>query len=681
MTTPGYPGPMEPLVPLDADAGWGPLALYTHAGENVAGSAPASDVAVLGRPGEIGGPHVTSADEQWSPSTKGASTKGPSTKGASTKGASTSGATGYAQPSVDGSEEPLAALTPRPVEPPPTDADAFAGDSRDAEQGAGEAKAGTADRGLLSSSRTMAVASLASRITGFLRTLALVAALGVTASRVADAYNVANTLPNMVYTLLIGGVLSSVIIPLIVHAQEHDPDRGEAYTQRLLSWGTAGLAIVTTVAVVAAPWISGIFPAPAAERDLITIFATLLLPEIFFYGLGALYTAVLNTRGVYGPPAWASVLNNVVTIVTVGVFALLPGPSVLTEKSITTAQILVLGVGTTLGIVAQALFLIPYLKRSGFRWRWRFRASSAETVPMSEVRTLAGWVLGYVAFSQIGVYVINRVAIQYKGGVSTFTYGDLLFQMPYGIIAVSLLTALMPRMSRSAARDDAAGVIADLSLGARLSAVGLVPITGFLMVLAPTMVTVIFSYGRSDASDGRNVGVLLALGAFGLLPFAIVMLQLRVFYALRDTRTPTLINAFMVGTKVLLPHRCDRGPRAVDTTVRAARFRRGRPHDRADRRRDGRRGRGRARDRPGPGTGGRPRTGGLGRHPGRGHGRRGCGTGGPAPDRARRRSRSDDGLPAPPPHLTGPVLVQRPAIRRSLYQKWRLCQAPGHVFA
>ena len=211
-----------------------------------------------------------------------------------------------------------------------------------------------------------------------------------------------------------------------------------------------------------------------------------------------------------------------------------------------------LGIGTTLGIVAQALVLIPYLKRSGFRWRWRFRASTAESVPMSEVRTLAGWVLAYVGFSQIGVYVINRVAIVHRGGVSTFTYGDLLFQMPYGIIAVSLLTALMPRMSRSAARNDSAGVVADLSLGSRLSAVGLVPITGFLMVLAPTLVTVIFSYGRGDTADSRNVGVLLALGAFGLLPFAIVMLQLRVFYALRDTRTPTLINAFMVGTKVLL---------------------------------------------------------------------------------------------------------------------------------
>ena len=605
MSSPTYPQPLEPVVPLDAEGDWGPLALYTNAGEALAHSSSSSDDAVLGRPGEVGGPRLrTGVDgEHWSPTTYSgprrhrparepsdvpAESSGPSPLPPPPDRASPSDLTSSPEPASDSptSDQPMSDLavsdlaTPDPpvrsdhvragcVGPNHTHLDsahpdsahprlrprseqATAASSASPETPAGEATAGTADRGLLSSSRTMAVASLASRITGFLRTLALVAALGIGATKVADAYNVANTLPNMVYTLLIGGVLSSVIIPLIVHAQEHDPDRGESYTQRLLTWGTVGLAIVTTVAVVAAPWISGIFPAPRAERDLITIFATLLLPEIFFYGLGALYTAVLNTRGVYGPPAWASVLNNVVTIATVAVFALLPGPALLTESSITTGQILVLGIGTTLGIVAQALVLIPYLKRSGFRWKWRFRASASETVPMSEVRTLAGWVLGYVAFSQIGVYVINRVAIGHKGGVSTFTYGDLLFQMPYGIIAVSLLTALMPRMSRSAARDDAAGVVADLSLGARLSAVGLVPITGFLMVLAPTMVTVIFSYGRSDASDGRTVGVLLALGAFGLLPFAIVMLQLRVFYAMRDTRTPTLINAFMVGTKVLL---------------------------------------------------------------------------------------------------------------------------------
>jgi putative peptidoglycan lipid II flippase len=408
------------------------------------------------------------------------------------------------------------------------------------------------DQALLSHSKTMAVASLASRITGFLRSVALAAALGVTASRVADSYNIANTLPNMVYELLLGGVLSSVIVPLIVNAQEKDSDHGTAYTQRLLTLAVTALGLATMIAVMAAPLLAWAYGAGHDQRQLTSVFATLLLPEIFFYGLGAMFAAILNTRGVFGPPAWAPVLNNVVTIATVAVFALLPSPSDLTASSITTAQVLVLGIGTTLGIALQALFLVPFLLRTGFRWQWRWRATGHETGRMSEVRTLASWVLGYVLISQIGLFVLTRVANNYQGGPTTFVYADLLFQVPYGILGVSLLTALMPRMSRSAARGDPNAVVADLSLGARLSAVALVPISAGLMVLGPSLTTMLFFYGRTSLADARHIGVVLALGAFGLLPFAMVMLQMRVFYANRDARTPTLINVFMVTTKIVL---------------------------------------------------------------------------------------------------------------------------------
>jgi putative peptidoglycan lipid II flippase len=408
------------------------------------------------------------------------------------------------------------------------------------------------DQALLSHSKTMAVASLASRVTGFLRSVALAAALGVTASRVADSYNIANTLPNMVYELLLGGVLSSVIVPLIVNAQEKDSDRGTAYTQRLLTLAVTALGLATMIAVLAAPLLAWAYGAGHDQRQLTSVFATLLLPEIFFYGLGAMFAAILNTRGVFGPPAWAPVLNNFVTIATVAIFALLPSPSDLTASSITTAQVLVLGIGTTLGIALQALFLVPFLLRTGFRWRWRWRATGHETGRMSEVRTLASWVLGYVFISQIGLFVLTRVANNYQGGPTTFVYADLLFQVPYGIIGVSLLTALMPRMSRSAARGDPGAVVADLSLGARLSAVALVPISAGLMVLGPSLTTVLFFYGRTSLADARHIGIVLALGAFGLLPFAIVMLQMRVFYANRDARTPTLINVFMVTTKIVI---------------------------------------------------------------------------------------------------------------------------------
>ncbi|MDT4904450.1 MAG: putative peptidoglycan lipid flippase [Pseudonocardiales bacterium] len=405
------------------------------------------------------------------------------------------------------------------------------------------------NRGLMAASGSMAVASLASRITGFLRSILILAALGTGA--VGNAYNSGNNLPNMIYELLLGGVLSSVLIPLLVHAQSEDDDNGVAYTQRLLSIATAALGVMTLLAVLAAPLIASGFVQAGPKRELTSIFATLLLPEIFFYGLGAMFIAVLNIRHVYKPGAWSPVLNNVIMIVTVLVFWLLPGPATLNPATMTTAQILVIGIGTTVGIAGQALVLIPALKRAGFTWQWRFRARPSEVGRMREVGSLAGWVLAYVVVSQIGVTVIQKVGND-NGGFSIFTNADLLFQMPYGILVVSLLTAIMPRMSRAAVRGDNESVIEDLSLGARLSAVALIPVTAGLIVLGPAMTVTLFAYGNTTIANAHLIGSTLAWSAFGLFPFALVMLQLRVFYAMRDGKTPTLINAFMVGTKVIL---------------------------------------------------------------------------------------------------------------------------------
>ncbi len=407
----------------------------------------------------------------------------------------------------------------------------------------------TSDAGVLANSRSMAVASLASRVTGFLRSILLVAALGTGA--VGNAYNGGNNLPNMIYELLLGGVLSSVLIPLLVHAESEDEDGGLAYTQRLLSIATAALGVMTLLVVAAAPLISAAFVPAGSQRSLTTVFATLLLPEIFFYGLGAMFMAVLNIKHVYGPGAWAPVLNNIVMIVTVLVFWILPGPKTLTPGSMTTPQILVIGIGTTLGIAAQAFVMVPALRRTGFTWQWRFRAQPGQQDRLKEIGTLAGWVLGYVVVSQLGVSVIQRVGI-HNGGFSVFTYADLLFQMPYGILVVSVLTAIMPRLSRAAVRGDRDAVVDDLAFGARLSAVALVPITAGLIVLGPVLGVTIFAYGEASIANARLIGSALAWSAFGLFPFALVMLQLRVFYAMRDGKTPTLINIGMVATKVVL---------------------------------------------------------------------------------------------------------------------------------
>ena len=399
-------------------------------------------------------------------------------------------------------------------------------------------------------SRTMAIASAASRLTGFLRSLAMTAAIGV--ALVGNAYNTANTLPNIVYELLLGGVLTSVVVPLLVQAQERDPDRGEAYTQRLLSLAVAGLAATTLLATLAAPLLTLLYSSGSgAKSDLTTLFAYLLLPEIFFYGLGAMIGAILNTRGVFGPPAWAPVLNNIVVIVVAALFIGLTAGDGGTTTSLTTGETLLLGIGTTLGIVLQAVVLLPALRRTGFRWRFRLDLRGSR---LGEAGPLALWVIGYVVVSQIGYLVQLRLANGIPDelpGVATFTNASLLFQMPYGILGVSLLTALMPRMSRAAARGDQDSLLSDLSLGSRLSALALLPVTALFVVLGPAIGTVIYGHGRTDVDAARTIGAVLAVSAFGLVPFAITMLQLRVFYAVKDARTPTMINLGMTAARVV----------------------------------------------------------------------------------------------------------------------------------
>jgi putative peptidoglycan lipid II flippase len=410
-----------------------------------------------------------------------------------------------------------------------------------------------ASSGILRAAGTMAVATLVSRLTGLVRTMVLAAALGVLL--VADAYNTANTLPNIVYELLLGGVLTSVVVPLLVHAQERDRDGGTAYAQRLATVGTAGLVVMTGLAILAAPLLTallGLDGNPDQYR-LATWLARILLIQIVFYGLGALAQAILNSRGVFGPPAWAPVLNNVVVIATGGLFIAASGPGDLTPATITSGQVWLLGIGTTLGIAAQALVVLPLLRKAGvpLRPRWGLRETG-----LREAGSLGLWVIGYVAISQIGVVVALRVANaagHAEGlGSSAFTYASLLFQMPYGIIGVALLTALVPRMSRAAARHDVTGVVDDLALGTRLSALGLLPITAVLVVLGPSLAVVAFGRGNTSVEEAQGIGTALAIGAFGLLPMAVTLLQLRVFYAMKDARTPTLIQLGMVAVRVPL---------------------------------------------------------------------------------------------------------------------------------
>lgn len=400
---------------------------------------------------------------------------------------------------------------------------------------------------------SMAIAGLVSKITGLARNLVIAWVLGLSVA--ADAYNAANTLPNQVYALLVGGVLTSVLVPVLVRARTEDSDGGAAYTQRLITMTTVFSLVVSVLAVAGAPLLTALVvdnSTGKADPALTTAFAYLLLPQILFYGLTALLTAVLNARHVFGITVWAPVANNIILLVTFGIYPLLPGPVTLDPAKLDTAQVLELGIGSTLGVAVQAVILIPAVLRSGLRLRWRWGFDSR----FAEFGKLAVWALGYALLAQVGVVAVTNVATA-NGGLTIYNTVWLLVQLPYGILGFALITAILPRMSRAAAAGRFEEVKDDLSLATRLCSATMLPISALMTVLGPSLGLALFSFGHS-AGDAGKLGVALAAAAFGALPYCVTSIQMQVFYAMKDARTPTLIMAIMMAVKVtmsyLAPH-------------------------------------------------------------------------------------------------------------------------------
>ena len=390
-------------------------------------------------------------------------------------------------------------------------------------------------------SGVMALGTLASRGTGFLRVVAMSAALGISIQGgVADPYNVANTAPNIVYELLLGGVLTSIVVPLLVQAAREDDDGGEAFTSLFLSLVVVVLGAAAVVGVLGAPLIARVFGyASGPERDLAATFLRYFVPQILFYGAGATISAILNTRRRFGAPTFAPVLNNLVVIATALVFITLDGPRPPTATGLTSAQTLTLGLGTTLGVVVMTVALVPSLRASGFRWRFRLGRHPR----LAQAARLGGWVLLYVAANQVAYAVIVRLAkAAVDGGYTAYSYGFILFQLPHAVVTVSVVTALLPQLSGHALEQDLGAIRADLSRGLRLIGAVVVPAAALYFVLAGPIARVVLEHGVTSADQARFTGQVLAMFALGLLSFSAFQLLLRVFYARQDSRTPALLN-------------------------------------------------------------------------------------------------------------------------------------------
>jgi putative peptidoglycan lipid II flippase len=399
------------------------------------------------------------------------------------------------------------------------------------------------DTSVVRSSGVMALGSLASRGTGFLRTLILIYALGEW--RVANAYNNANTLPNTVYDLMLGGILTSIVVPLLVNAAKRDRDGGEAYDQRTFTLATVALAALTLVATLAGPLLVDLYAGAihGPEHHLMVTFAYFFIPQIFFYGVSSLAGGVLNARGHFAAPMWTPVLNNIVVIGVLLLFIASGGIGI-TLGTITASQVQLLGWGTTLGIIVQTLALIPVLRRVGFRWRprWDFRRSE-----VNEIGRMAGPLFGYILTTQIAFLVVSNVANKASvhapyDGPSTYGYAWQLFQMPYAIVGISVITALLPRMSAHAAERRYALVKDDFSSGVRLSSAVVVPAALGLAVLGAPLAEAVFGYGSTSVAQARYLGLVFGIFSLGLVPYMMFQLMLRVFYALHDSRTPMFIG-------------------------------------------------------------------------------------------------------------------------------------------
>jgi putative peptidoglycan lipid II flippase len=400
-------------------------------------------------------------------------------------------------------------------------------------------------------SAVMAVGSLVSRGTGFLRTLVISAALG---SAVGDAYTTAQIFPGMVYEFLIGGVLTSVLVPVLVRRRKSDADRGEAYTQRLLTLAVLALGVATVLAVLAAPLLTALYASggDAATRDLITSLAWLMLPMIFFTGISALLGAVLNTRGHFAAPMWTPILNNIVVIGAFGLFIVIFGADAdRRAEDVSAGMILLIGGGTLIGMVVQAIGLMPALRKVGFRLRFRGRFRE---LGLRELARLGAWMFCYVAVSQLGLIVLFNLALDASGsdGPGPLIYNNvfLLVMTAHGIVAVSIITALIPRMSGAAADGRFDDFVDDVSRGTRTITAVLAPIAVCYAVLATPIAVTLFRYGAFTAQNARDTGLVLFVGGLALVPFAVSQLFTFAFYALPDTKTPALVNIPVVALRV-----------------------------------------------------------------------------------------------------------------------------------
>jgi putative peptidoglycan lipid II flippase len=407
----------------------------------------------------------------------------------------------------------------------------------------------------------MGAGSLVSRITGFGRTVVISAAVG--AGLLGNSYTTAQYFPQMIYELVLGGVFASIIMPLFVKAHKNDPDGGDAFAQRLLTLAALVLGAAALVVTLCAPLIAGAMAEPS-QHALVTEFSYLMLPALLLYGLFAILSGVLNSREHFGAPMWVPIINNLVVITVGAVFYFVytrdAAPNAAGElfadaDQVTNGMVVLLGGGTTAGVLIQVLCLAPALRKAGFKWRLRF---DFRRLPLRDIRRMAGWTLLFVAANQVAVMAVIKVANAaaargdgaFVPGTTVYNNAYLMMMMAHGIVAVSVITALMPRMTRAADDRRWSELTDHLSSGIRLASFLLVPIAAAFIALHEPIALAIFQWGAYDHTMAVATGQALLMVGVVLMPFSISQLQIYAFYAQTDTKTVGLFNLPVIAIRI-----------------------------------------------------------------------------------------------------------------------------------
>ena len=399
----------------------------------------------------------------------------------------------------------------------------------------------------------MSLGTVLSRATGLARLAAIAAALGVAESRLSDAFNLANTAPNIIYELVLGGILTSVFVPVFVELLERE-GREEAWrvASAIINLSLVVLMAVVVIGILAAPLIARFYTIALegdqaeTQRAVLVVLLRLFLPQIIFYALAAITAGLLNAHKRFGPPMYTPVLNNL------GVIAIFVAfhqayPSVSLEN-VQDHQLWIIGLGTTAGVALMAIAQLPFLRGLG-RYQLSFNVRHPS---VKKLARLSVFVIGYVIANQIGYLIVQVLANDQQGGYSAYISAFTFFMLPHGLFAVSVITALLPGMSQDAVHERWDAFKERLSTGIRATVLLVLPAAIGYFVLSRPVIRLLLERGIFSAQSTDLVAAVLQFFVLGLVPFSLFQLMLRAFYALQDTRTPFMINCVAVGLNIAI---------------------------------------------------------------------------------------------------------------------------------